>query len=127
MVVNNILSRANEINPAKICCLGLAYKANIDDLRESPAVEIVKKLADCFNGEICVCEPNINELPDLLKDSKKIQLLSIDACLEDAEIVVLLTDHREFAKISISALADESVIDTRGLWHSFLNKVKYDG
>ena len=54
-----------------------------------------------------------------------VQLLSIEACLKGADIVVLLTDHREFAKISFNDVAEESIIDTRGLWHTFSNMVKY--
>ena len=54
-IVEKILSCVENLKAQTISCLGLAYKANIDDLRESPAVEIVKKIADRFEGVIHVC------------------------------------------------------------------------
>ena len=73
-IVEKILSSAEGAKASIIGFLGLAYKANIDDLRESPAVEIVQKIADRFNGEILICEPNIGDLPVELSTSKKLKL-----------------------------------------------------
>ena len=115
-IVEKILSSAEGAKASIIGFLGLAYKANIDDLRESPAVEIVQKITGTFNGQIVVCEPNIRELPTELSFSKKIRLASLNTCLKDAEIIVLLTDHREFEGISPNTLVDKLIIDTRGLW-----------
>ena len=126
-VIKQIMSRVVEINARTISFLGLAYKANIDDLRESPAVEIVIKTAEIFNGDVYVCEPNITDLPQSLKSSKNIKLSSVDRCLDVADLVVLLTDHREFAQISSDSLTNKSIIDTRGVWKTLLTKVTNDG
>ena len=85
------------------------------------------KTAEIFDGEIHVCEPNINSLPTSLKSFKNIKLSSVDNCLEGADIIVLLTDHREFAEISSHLLKDKSIIDTRGVWKNLLTKAKNDG
>jgi UDP-N-acetyl-D-mannosaminuronic acid dehydrogenase len=52
--------RASEL---KIACFGLAFKPNIDDLRESPAMEIAAQIARWHSGETLVVEPNIHQLP----------------------------------------------------------------
>jgi UDP-N-acetyl-D-mannosaminuronic acid dehydrogenase len=76
-----------------IACLGLAFKPNIDDLRESPALSIAEKLASTFDGTTLIVEPNIRELPESLADHKKVD---VDYAIENADILVLLVAHREF-------------------------------
>ena len=127
VLVEQIISHASTIKATTIGCLGLAYKADIDDLRESPAVTIVKKTAERFNGEILVCEPNITDLPPTLQSQPKIKLSPLQNCLNDAEFIVLLTNHREFTEISVQSLASKTVIDTRGIWRKLPDKVENDG
>src|SRR5262249_1919330 len=67
-VVGKVRDRAKELRNPVIACLGLAYKKDVDDLRESPAVEIVKKLAEQKLGELLVVEPHISKLPKELSD-----------------------------------------------------------
>ena len=117
-IVEKILSCVENLKAQTISCLGLAYKANIDDLRESPAVEIVKKIADRFEGVIHVCEPNISSLPPNLFSLPSITLSPLKTCLSESEIIVLLTDHREFTEISAQSLESKSIIDTRGVWRT---------
>lgn len=100
-------------NPA-IACLGLAFKADIDDLRESPALEIAKHLATTIKGELLVVEPYINELPPALAGCDNVKLLSIQEALAKADIVVLLVNHQPFSEVDRSLLKDKVVIDTRG-------------
>ena len=122
-IVEQILSRVGEVEAKSISFLGLAYKADIDDLRESPAIKIVKTIADRFKGNILVCEPNVTSLPAILSTFPTIKLLSLTDCLSNSEIIVLLTDHREFTKIPVQLLASKSIIDTRGVWQTAPDKV----
>ena len=97
----------------KIAIMGLAFKPNIDDLRESPALEITRALADANAGEILAVEPNITDLPDKLKG--KVKLVSLNEALERCNVMTILVDHRQFKQLSMEKLARKIVIDTRGL------------
>ena len=77
----------------KLACLGLSFKPDIDDLRESPALHIVEELAATFEGKLLLVEPNIEELPERLRDHMKVEL---EFALENADVLVLLVAHREF-------------------------------
>ena len=96
-----------------IACLGLAFKANIDDLRESPALEIVAMLADARIGGIVAVEPNISALPQPLRG--KIELMSMADAINAADIIVLLVDHREFTSMDGNRMLSKVLIDTRGV------------
>ncbi len=98
-----------------IACLGLAYKADVDDLRESPAVDVVVRLVAADLGEILVVEPHVSALPPTL-DDLGLTLTDFDAALGRADVVLLLVDHRVFAKVGREQLRDKAVIDTRGIW-----------
>ena len=93
-----------------IACLGLAFKANIDDLRESPALEITRELHASGLGEIIVCEPNVNS------GFEEFPLIGFDEVLFKADIFVLLVDHEEFKMVDKKQLYGKTVIDTRGIW-----------
>lgn len=94
-----------------IACFGLAFKADIDDLRESPALAIASELLERHPGEVMMVEPNISKLPALLGGAS---LVSVDEALSRAEIAVLLVDHQVFKAISLPAHV--KAVDTRGLW-----------
>jgi UDP-N-acetyl-D-mannosaminuronic acid dehydrogenase len=100
-----------------VACLGLAFKADIDDLRESPAVTVVKKLAAAEpDRTILAVEPHVEKLPDELVGIANVRLVDLDEALEEAGTVALLVDHQAFHAIDRGLLAAKSVIDTRGLW-----------
>jgi len=121
-VVEKILQEINNIQgrkdaPVKIACLGLAFKANIDDLRESPAVEIVKHLlAKNLAFHLLLVEPYIERLPVELQGNPIAALVDSETALRDADIVVLLVDHSHFKSITAEQLTEKKVIDTRGFW-----------
>jgi UDP-N-acetyl-D-mannosaminuronic acid dehydrogenase len=115
-VVNQVKAAAADFNPAMVACLGLAYKANIDDLRESPSVEIVRELALEAVGHIFAVEPHISCLPASLDSLGSIQLVELDVALQKADILVLLVDHQVFKTIDTEQLKGKTVIDTRGIW-----------
>jgi len=93
-----------------IACYGLAYKPNIDDLRESPALMIAKKIIAMHSGNVFLVEPNITKLPDSLQNN---QLSDLDESISRADIHLLLVDHSEFYK---RRPISGTIIDTRGTW-----------
>ena len=115
-VAARVLAAAAEISAPRIACLGLSYKADIDDLRESPAVEIVRILAREGKADILVVEPHIRHLPESLESLERVTEVDLDRALEDADIVVLLVDHQSFKAVAPERLEGKVVVDTRGLW-----------
>jgi UDP-N-acetyl-D-mannosaminuronic acid dehydrogenase len=101
-----------------IAALGLAFKPDVDDLRESPARKVVGDLADEFpDASILVVEPHVRELPKELANRRNLELVPLSAAAK-ADIVVLLVDHSAFKNADRVALGltDKPVIDTRGVW-----------
>ena len=93
-----------------VALLGLAFKPDIDDLRESPAVHIAREMLDTNSAEILLVEPNINELPKSLTTG---QLINLEQALEQADIIAVLVGHSQFKTVSISD--DTPVIDAVGI------------
>jgi UDP-N-acetyl-D-mannosaminuronic acid dehydrogenase len=112
-VIAAIERAARRFKEPVIACLGLAFKADIDDLRESPAVDIVRELADRNIGQVIAVEPNIKELPEGLEG--KVTLGELHDAVTQADIVVILVDHLPFKRIDPLRLHAKIVIDTRGL------------
>ena len=116
-VLDKLIPQAKRINEVKIATLGLAFKPNIDDLRESPARQIVNRLADELpEATILAVEPNIEELPAELESRENVTLTETETAIEQADIVLLLVDHNEFISLDASLLAQKIVHDTRGVW-----------
>ena len=105
-----------QTNPSKtiedvtIACYGLAFKPDIDDLRESPSMHIVEQIADHHNGPLIIVEPNIVRLPDRFADQN---LVMLDDALSSADIHLLLVDHKEFKTVRPGK---GIVVDTKGIW-----------
>lgn len=97
------------IKDVTVVCYGLAFKPDIDDLRESPALNITKKLAE-QGLNILAIEPNISELPDDLLGN--VALASHEDC-ERANIYVVLVDHKEFKGIIPKS---KYFLDFKGIW-----------
>jgi UDP-N-acetyl-D-mannosaminuronic acid dehydrogenase len=114
-VIQKITNAADEFKRPVIACLGLAFKADIDDLRESPALQIVQELATRDIGEIIAVEPNIQTLPEKLSN-QGVQLATLEAALEVANVVVVLVDHKEFTAADSTQFSTKVVIDTRGVF-----------
>ncbi len=107
-------SQNKTIKDVTVACFGLAFKPNIDDLRESPAVNIAKELAKLNLGNLFAVEPNIDNLPDSMQSD--MQLVSIESALDSSDICVLLVDHSEFRHIDKASLNKVIIIDTKGIW-----------
>lgn len=100
---------------AAVACLGLAFKPNIDDFRESPAVEVAAALARKFGPQIRVVEPYARGLPMEFAGTSA-ALVDLDTALTECEILIVLVDHELFKSIPLDERADKRVYDTRGLW-----------
>ncbi|MDB4001179.1 UDP-N-acetyl-D-mannosamine dehydrogenase [Oceanospirillaceae bacterium] len=92
-----------------IACYGLAFKPDIDDLRESPALKIVQDISRFHKGEIFAVEPNVKEL--LITNVK---LKSLAFALSNALIHVVLVDHKEFKNINIKS---NYIVDSKGVFN----------
>ncbi|SNR59688.1 UDP-N-acetyl-D-mannosaminuronic acid dehydrogenase [Methylobacillus rhizosphaerae] len=99
----------------RIACLGLSFKPDIDDLRESPALHIATALTQRHTGSISIVEPHIDALPEQLQ-SDSVNISNLESALNQAHIILLLVDHTLFKNIQPSLLNNQLLIDTRGVW-----------
>lgn len=106
-VVEKVKSSASKFKKPVIGCLGLAFKADVDDLRESPAIEIVRRLIKEDIGEIIVSEPNLDH-------HSEFELLPYEKVIARSDIVLLLVDHKEYKTLRATDLKETVLIDTRG-------------
>lgn len=113
-VLNKILAEADEFKRPVVACFGLAFKADIDDLRESPALDITLSLAKQSNFEVLVVEPNIDALP-LEFEGSNAKLVSLEQAFEQAKVMAVLVDHTEFRAVRTEMWANKVVIDSRGI------------
>lgn len=108
-VIDRVRKHAERFKRPVIGCLGLAFKADVDDLRESPALDIVRELTEQDIGELLVCEPNLSQHPDF-------DLVDVPTVLARSDILLVLVDHRPFKRIPAAQVKEKVVIDTRGIF-----------
>lgn len=104
-------------NPT-VACLGLSYKANVSDVRESPAMQIVELLGQQLDLNLILVEPNINSAFDKFNSTFNIKFSNLDNALLSSDIVLLLVGHKEFENINPILLKNKIIIDTIGFWES---------
>lgn len=115
--IDNALSKiiqggVKQPSQVRVALLGLAFKPNIDDLRESPAMRIAEQLNSRKECALLLVEPNIEQLPSSLDGH---QLLALEDAISAADIVVILVAHNEFSGIRDVLKPQQHVIDVVGI------------
>jgi UDP-N-acetyl-D-mannosaminuronic acid dehydrogenase len=98
------------VKDVTIACYGLAFKPDIDDLRESPALKITTDIAKFHTGKVLAVEPNIDCIPTNLI---QLELVALENSFIASDVQVLLVDHKEFKSIRTDS---KFVVDTKGIW-----------
>ncbi len=100
---------------AEVACLGLSFKANVDDLRGSPALQIARDLAGAYGQRVKVVEPYIKKLPEELARTGA-RFVSLKSALATCGVAIVLVDHEEFRAVPPGERRHLAVLDTRGIW-----------
>lgn len=115
-VIDKVLASAYGLDRPTVALLGLAFKPNIDDLRESPALAIAAKLADRMpDAKLLAVEPHVSSLPKALAGRDNVELAEVRDALTRADVAVVLVDHDQFKSLEPGSFGDAVVIDTKGL------------
>jgi len=116
-IISDIKRAAAKHQDAVIACLGLSFKANVDDLRESPALKIVSELLETTENTVVVCEPNLTGIPVSLSRYKNLKWVTqpMDA-VRQADVVAALVKHKQFEDVKLTSISNKNVIDACGLW-----------
>jgi UDP-N-acetyl-D-mannosaminuronic acid dehydrogenase len=116
-VAEQVIKKTERFRTPTVACLGITFKANVDDIRESPALDVVTEIAKALPDlDIRVAEPYIDTLPAPLSGFGNVRLQPAQDAVDEADIVVELVDHDQFRSLSRSRLEGKVVYDTRGLW-----------
>jgi UDP-N-acetyl-D-mannosaminuronic acid dehydrogenase len=114
-VVEDIVAHANKFKRPAVACFGVTYKADVEDLRESPSLEIIKALAKRGDIEVIICDPMIKEPPEELAGCKGLIYCATDEAVERADIATFLVGHREFRGLDPNRFLNKIVVDAIGL------------
>lgn len=114
LVADRVAELVTQTNARTLGCFGLTYKPDVDDIRESPALQIVEKVADLHGVRVLVSEPNLKNLPQSLLQRGNVSLVPpSEAC--KADVVALLVAHKEFKQLDPAVFGDAPVVDAIGL------------
>ena len=114
-VIAKAVELAESDPTARIACLGLAFKANIDDFRESPALKVAVALADRFGERVDIVEPYAATLPPAFEGTGA-SLIDIDTAIDRCGTWIVLVDHDLFRSVPLDERSAKAVYDTRGIW-----------
>jgi UDP-N-acetyl-D-mannosaminuronic acid dehydrogenase len=109
-VLGKIVDLIKKKNLKSVACLGLAYKENIDDLRESPSLNIVKKLSSLKLAKIYACDPYVKE-----ESVGGVKLYDLETAIAKSELIVLLVAHNEFIVLDVDKFKNKDVLDFKGM------------
>jgi UDP-N-acetyl-D-mannosaminuronic acid dehydrogenase len=114
-VIDRIALRADRFKNPVVACYGITYKANVEDLRESPSLHIVQELARRGTMQVLVCDPFFKEKPPGLRNFANVEMTSADDARERADVVAFLVGHNQFRKFEIERFLDKIIVDVIGL------------
>lgn len=120
-VVENVNKMMGTVNGKTITVLGLTYKGNVDDIRESPAMEIYNELSKLNSYDVRAYDPHVKA--DWVFEN-------LSDALKESDLILVLTDHSEFKELdykSINSMKNKIIFDTKNIVNnaSFGNEVKY--
>ncbi len=119
-VVEKIMAKAERFKRPVISCLGLSYKPDVDDLRESPAIQIVQMLAEQAEAELLVVEPHIHALPSELEAKLgAAKLVPLEQAVVEADILTILVAHSAFKELKPMMLKDKILLDFVNAFKSY--------
>jgi UDP-N-acetyl-D-mannosaminuronic acid dehydrogenase len=115
----HVIARASRLimsaPPGPVALLGLAFKPDVGDFRESPALAVATALAGRFGSRIQIVEPYAATLPTALADCGA-ALVDLDTALQACSTMILLVDHAAFQAVPLSERGAKTIYDTRGIW-----------
>lgn len=116
-VTDRVLEFLNSKEDAKLAIFGLAFKPNVDDMRESPAIEVAELVAKSLpNAEILVVEPFTSSIPRALNGFSNLKLVSQEEALSEANVAVCLVPHDQFKALRGNFPAGMDTLDFNGIW-----------
>jgi UDP-N-acetyl-D-mannosaminuronic acid dehydrogenase len=114
-IIKRVTALADRFKNAVVACYGLTYKPDVDDIRESPALEIVEALAGIKGLSILVCDPTLDALPASLQGRENVQMVDPGRAQRESDIVVFLVGHRQFKRLDPNQFLNKVVVDSIGL------------
>ena len=110
-ITDQVIAVAQGFKSPVIGCLGLAYKPNVDDYRESPSLVIARQLTEVSSINVLTTDPYATN-----GNFSGVKIVSLDEILAKADILVLLTAHREYSQIQNTKLIGKTIYDATGSW-----------
>jgi UDP-N-acetyl-D-mannosaminuronic acid dehydrogenase len=98
----------------KVACMGLTYKPDVDDFRESPSLDIASMLSRRFTGRVMCCDPFAEALADAEARERGIAFVDIGQALQEADVIVMLVAHSTFR--AYPKPLGKTIIDPVGFW-----------
>ena len=115
-VVASVAKLAERFKVPTVACYGITYKPDVDDVRESPALEIAQAIAGIDGAQVLVVEPNLAELPPVLANLPNVRLVGSDEARQNADITTFLVAHRQFKRLDTDLYLSKAVVDTTGMF-----------